>query len=226
MAALTPRRPEGGAQAELIVVPAASVVPIPEGASLQEASTLPMNGLTARLGLEMLGLGPGDTLAVSGGAGLLASYVIGLARERELRVIADAAEADVELVRSFGADEVVPRGAEFAAHVRAVAPEGADGLYDTALLGAEAFGALRDGGGMAVVRGWDDSVPAERGIRIHKVMVRTVLDRTDWLLELRDLAQVGRIALRVAGEYSPEDADEAQQAMAAGGLRGRALIVF
>lgn len=226
MAALTPRRPEGGAQAELIVVPAASVVPIPEGASLQEASTLPMNGLTARLGLEMLGLGPGDTLAVSGGAGLPASYVIGLARERELRVIADAAEADVELVRSFGADEVVPRGAEFAAHVRAVAPEGADGLYDTALLGAEAFGALRDGGGMAVVRGWDDSVPAERGIRIHKVMVRTVLDRTDWLLELRDLAQVGRIALRVAGEYSPEDADEAQQAMAAGGLRGRALIVF
>jgi NADPH:quinone reductase-like Zn-dependent oxidoreductase len=226
MAALTPRRPEGGAQAELIVVPAASVVPIPEGASLQEASTLPMNGLTARLGLEMLGLGPGDTLAVSGGAGLLASYVIGLARERELRVIADAAEADVELVRSFGADEVVPRGAEFAAHVRAVAPEGADGLYDTALLGAEAFGALRDGGGMAVVRGWDDSVPAERGIRIHKVMVRTVLDRTDWLLELRDLAQVGRIALRVAGEYSPEDADEAHQVMAAGGLRGRALIVF
>ena len=35
MAAVMPRRPEGGAQAALIVVPAASVVPVPEGASLE-----------------------------------------------------------------------------------------------------------------------------------------------------------------------------------------------
>ncbi len=34
-------RPEGGAQAELVVVPAAAVVPIPDGATLQQASTLP-----------------------------------------------------------------------------------------------------------------------------------------------------------------------------------------
>jgi NADPH:quinone reductase len=41
MAAVTPRRPEGGAQAELIVVPAASVVPIPDGATLAQAATCP-----------------------------------------------------------------------------------------------------------------------------------------------------------------------------------------
>jgi NADPH2:quinone reductase len=46
MAAVTPRRPEGGAQVELLVVPAASVVAIPTGATLEQASTLPMNGLT------------------------------------------------------------------------------------------------------------------------------------------------------------------------------------
>jgi NADPH:quinone reductase-like Zn-dependent oxidoreductase len=33
MAAVSPRRPEGGAQIELQVVPAASVVPIPIGAT-------------------------------------------------------------------------------------------------------------------------------------------------------------------------------------------------
>src|SRR5947209_7564689 len=38
MAAVSPRRPEGGAQAELIVVPAASVVPIPDGATPQHAA--------------------------------------------------------------------------------------------------------------------------------------------------------------------------------------------
>src|SRR5436190_23217122 len=45
MAAVSPRRPDGGAQVELLVVPEASVAPIPAGASITEAATLPMNGL-------------------------------------------------------------------------------------------------------------------------------------------------------------------------------------
>lgn len=225
MAAVLPRRPEGGAQAGLVVVPEASAVPVPDGATLVAAATLPMNGLTAQLGLELLGLEPGATLAVSGGAGLLASYVIVLAKERGLRVIADAKPADEALVRGFGADEVVPRSdGGFADAVRKVAPDGADALYDTALLGA--LGAVRDGGGMAVVRGWDGENPAERGIEVHPVRVATVMERTDWLEELRALASSSSIALRVAGEYPPEQAAEAHRVMDAGGLRGRAVIVF
>jgi NADPH:quinone reductase-like Zn-dependent oxidoreductase len=225
MAAVMPRRPEGGAQQELLVVPAASVVGIPDGATLQQAATLPMNGLTALLGLELLGLQEGQTLAVSGGAGLLASYVIGLARERGLRVIADAKPEDEALVCGFGADVVVPRGDRFAGAVREAAPDGADGLYDTALLHETAFGALRDGGAMAVVRGWTPE-QTERGIRVEQVWVRNVLERTDWLEELRRLASDGRIQLRVAAEFPPERAAGAQELMDAGGLRGRAVIVF
>ena len=225
MAAVSPRRPEGGAQAELLVAPAVSVVPIPEGATFQQASTLPMNGLTAKLGLELLDLRAGQALAVTGGAGLLASYVIALARAGGLRVIADAKPDDEALVRSFGTNAVVPRGEGFVRAVREAAPGGVDGLFDTALLGRAAFAAIRDGGAMAVVRGWDDS-PTERGIQIHQVAVRTVLERTDWLDELREMASDGRIALRVAAEYPPERAADAQRAMNAGGLRGRAVIVF
>src|SRR3954447_22680620 len=225
MAAVSPRRPEGGAQAELIVVPAASVVPVPAGATFAEAATLPMNGLTAMLGLDLLALPEGGTLAVTGGAGLLASYVIPLAVERGLRVLADAKPEDEDLVRSFGADVVLARGDGFVAAVREAAPDGADGLYDTALLGRDAFGAIRDGGAMAVVRGWDDS-PADRGIDVRPVWVRTVLERTDWLEHLREAAGAGRLQLRVAGEYPPERAAEAHAAMEAGGLRGRAVIVF
>ena len=224
MAAVNPRRPEGGAQAELVVVPLASAVPIPDGATLQQASTLPMNGLTARSGLDLLGLDAGQTLAVSGGAGLLASYVIPLAKMHGLRVVADANPDDEELVRGFGADVVVPRG-DFAAAVREVVPEGADAVFDTALLGRDAFPAIRDGGGIVVVRGWDGS-EAERGIEVHAVRVVSVMDRTDWLEELRESASDGRIALRVAAEYPPEEAAEAHEVMDAGGLRGRAVIVF
>lgn len=225
MAAVSPRRPEGGAQAELLVVPAASVVPIPEGVSLEQAATLPMNGLTALLGLDLLGLSEGQSLAVSGGAGLLASYVIPLAKRRGLRVIADAKPEDRELVRGFGADEIVERSVDFGAAVRTVAPDGVHGVYDTALLHERAFGALRDGGTMVVVRGWKPD-QTERGIVVKQVFVVTVLERTDWLQELRELAGAGELQLRVAAEYPPEQAAEAQQLMDAGGLRGRAVIVF
>ncbi len=110
MAVTTPRRADGGAQSELLVVPAASVVPIPAGATIEQAATLPMNGLTAFRGLELLDLDAGATLLVTGGAGLLASYVIPIAKLQGLRVLADAAPADEELVRGFGADVVLPRG--------------------------------------------------------------------------------------------------------------------
>jgi NADPH:quinone reductase len=226
MAAVSPRRPEGGAQQELLVVPAASVVPIPDGATLIEAATLPMNGLTARSGLELLGLKGGDTLAVTGGAGLLASYVIPLAKERGLRVIADAKPEDEELVRGFGADVVVPRGQGFTDAVLQEAPEGVDAVYDTALLRRAAFPAIRDGGQIVVVRGWDGDEVEDRGIRVHPVRVASVLERTDWLEELRHLASEGRIKLRVAKEFPPEQAAEAERLMDAGGLRGRAVIVF
>ncbi|MDB4944286.1 MAG: NADP-dependent oxidoreductase [Labilithrix sp.] len=224
MAIVDPRRDEGGAQCELIVVPAASAVKVPDGVSLAQASTLPMNGLTAVLGLDMIGLARGETLAVTGGAGVLAQYVIVLAKQRGLRVRADAKPADVELVKSFGADLVVARGEAFNREVLAAAPGGADGVFDTALLHEKVLGAIRDGGGIVTVRGWKG--PTERGIVAHPVMVTDAFERTEWLEELRGLASSGAIELRVAAEYPPERIADAQRAMEAGGLRGRAVIVF
>jgi NADPH2:quinone reductase len=225
MAAVLPRRPEGGAQGELVVAPATSVVRAPAGATLEQAATLPMNGLTALLGLELLGLPEGATLLVTGGAGLLASYTIPLAKRRGLRVLADAAPADDELVRGFGADVVLPRGEGLPAAAREAVPEGVDAVFDTALLGRSAFPAIRPGGALAYVRGWDGD-DVEEGIRIERVWVAPVLDRTDWLRELSELAAAGILQLRVAATFPPERAADAHRLMEAGGLRGRAVIVF
>ncbi len=225
MAAVMPRRPEGGAQAKYIVVPAASVVPIPEGVSFAEAATLPMNGLTALRALELARLGKGQWFAVSGGAGLLAHYAIAAAKRQGMKVIADAKPQEAALVRSYGADVVVERGPGFAEAIRREVPDGVHALLDTALLGEKSFGAIRDGGVYIPVRGWADK-PSERGIEIKPVFVFEVLQRTEWLEQLRDLVATGAIKLRVAGEYPPERIADAQRAMEAGGLRGRAVIVF
>jgi NADPH:quinone reductase-like Zn-dependent oxidoreductase len=225
MAAFSPRRPEGGAQAQLVVVPAASVVPAPAHATPEQAATLPMNGLTALRGLELLDLAEGATLAVTGGAGLLASYVIPLAKQRGLRVLADASPEDEELVRGFGADVVLPRGEGLVEAILDAAPGGVDAVYDTALLQHAVFPAIREGGGIVVVRGWRGE-PVEDGIAVHGVWVGDVFERTDWLHELRGLAEQGVLALRVAETYPPERAADAHRRMEAGGLRGRAVIVF
>jgi NADPH:quinone reductase-like Zn-dependent oxidoreductase len=225
MAAVMPLRPEGGAQAQHIVVPAASVVSIPEGVSLAEASTLPMNGLTALNGLEIAALKKGQTLAVSGGAGLVAHYAIAVAKQRGIKVIADAKPADAELVRGYGADIVVERGPGFAEAIRRELPNGADALLDAAVLGEVSFGAIRDGGTYIPVRGWGDK-PAERGIEIKPMSVSDVLERTEWLELLRDLVAAAKIKLRVVREYAPEQTADAQRALEAGGIRGRSVILF
>jgi ATPase subunit of ABC transporter with duplicated ATPase domains len=107
--------------------------------------------------------------------------------------------------------------------VREVAPDGVDGLVDTALLNRRALPAIRDGGVLVPVRGWEHGEP-ERGIQIRPVLVSTVLERTDWLEQLRELASRHTIQLRVAAVYPPEKAADAQRAMQAGGLRGRAVF--
>ena len=224
MAVTNPRQAGGGAQAQHIVVLAASVVPIPANVSLTEAATLPMNGLTALLALEFAALEKGKLLAISGGAGHLAHYAIALAKRRGLKIIADVKPSENDLVRGYGADEVVERSGDFAAAIRRAVPQGVDALLDTAALGEKAFGALRDDGTYIPVRLWGDK-PGERNLTIKPLMVYQAFERTDWLELLRDVVEAGEIHLRVAGEYGMCEVADAQRALSAGGMRGRPVII-
>lgn len=213
-----------GAYRESIILAADSVVKIPAGATLVEASTLPMNGLTARQSLDQLALRAGQTLAVTGAAGCYGGYVVQLAKAEGLRVIADASSADEQLVRDLGADVVVPRGDDIVAQIRKIAPEGVDGLADGAVQSGLAVGSVRDGGAFVSVRGWGGN--GERGIIFHRTSVRDYDHRADLLDRLRKQVEEGVITLRVAGTYRPEQAAEAHRRLEAGGTRGRCVIVF
>lgn len=225
MAVTNPRSAGGGAQAQHIVVSAASVVPIPANVSLTQAATLPMNGLTALLALEFAALKEGQLLAISGGAGLLAQYTIAFAKRRGLKVVADAKPSDIELVRGYGADIVVERSDDIASAIRTAAPQGADALLDTAALGTKSFGALRDDGTYIPVRLWGDQ-PGERNLTIKPLMVYSAFERTEWLELLRIAVEAGDIRLRVAREYGMHEVADAQRALSAGSLQGRPVIVF
>lgn len=216
--------PEGafGGYSSSLVLPAASVVPSPAGASPAQASTLPMNGLTALLSLRELDLPVGATLAVTGAVGSYGGYVVQLAKDAGLTVVADAKAGEEDLVTALGADHVVPRGEGFAEAVRALVPGGVDALADGAVQEGAVAGAVRDGGAMAVIRGWDGD--PGRGITVHRTFVPTIAQDTEALQHLSDLAGRGALTLRVADVLPMEQAAHAHRRLEGGGVRGRLVL--
>ena len=213
-----------GAYREQIVLDARAVVTAPPGTTHVEACTLPMNGLTARQSLDLLGLSSGQTLAVTGAAGAYGGYVVQLAKADGLTVIADASEADHALVASLGADIVVRRGDDVATRIREHFPDGVDGLADGAVQNELVIAAVRDGGAFTAVRGFAGE--PQRGIRFTATSVRNYDGEFEKLERLRQQAESGVVTLRVADTYPPERASEAHRRLEAGGTRGRLVIVF
>jgi NADPH2:quinone reductase len=213
-----------GAYREQIVLDARSVVRAPAGKTHAEAATFPMNGLTARLSLDLLKLSPGRVVAVTGAAGAYGGYVIQLAKSEGLTVIADASEKDEKLVASLGADIVVRRGDDVASRIRGHFPQGVDGLADGAVLNALVIPAVRDGGAFTSVRGFQ-GIP-QRDIRFTTTMVRSYAHEFEKLDRLRQQVEAGEITLRVADVYPPERAGEAHRRLEAGGTRGRLVVQF
>ncbi|MDY7103345.1 MAG: NADP-dependent oxidoreductase [Actinomycetota bacterium] len=211
-----------GAYASSLVVPVGSVARMPKGATYAEAASLPMNALTARLALDLLALEPGSTLAVTGAAGAFGGYVVELARADGLRVIADASEADEELVAGLGADVIVRRGDDVAARIVAAVPGGVDGLADGSVQNELVVPAVRDGGAYASVRGWPGT--GERDLAFHRVWVREYAQEQAKLDRLRQQVEEGSVTLRVAATYPAAEAAEAHRRLEAGGTRGRLII--
>jgi NADPH:quinone reductase len=216
LAVVDPRRPRGGAQAELVAVPVASVAPIPDEISDIEAAAVPMNALTVRQALRRLALARGATLGVIGAAGAVGRYAVELGAHAGLEVIADA--------QAHGAHHVVIRSEDPAHTFRTVAPDGVDGLIDTAVLDAAALGAIRDGGALATLRRW--AGPSVRGIRIEPVWVPADFEDAEGLQEIAVHLAAGRLRPTIADTLPVDDVASAHRRLEAGKTGGRLVLRF
>jgi NADPH:quinone reductase-like Zn-dependent oxidoreductase len=213
-----------GGYRENLVLPGDSVVRVPASADAVAAATLPMNALTARLALDLMALRPGQVVAVTGAAGAFGGYVVELAKADGLTVVADASEADEEMVRGLGADVVVRRGDDVADRIREHFPDGVDGLADGAVQDALVLPAVADGGAVATVRGYRGD--GARDLRMLPTLVRRVAQDRAALDCLRRQAEDGVLTLRVARTFPAAEAGEAHRLLAAGGVRGRLVLLF
>lgn len=211
-----------GAYSEQITLNQFAVVKAPKGFSFVESATLPMNGLTARLSLDLLNLTKGQVVAVTGGPGAYGGYVIQLAKADGLIVIADSNESDIELLRELGVDHIIPRGENFAKKIKEVFPNGVDGIADGALLNEKAIDAVKDNGSFTSVRGFKGE--PQRNINFTATWVSEYDCNFEKLDELRQQVEDGLLTLRVADTVSPQNASEAHKRLDGGGTRGRMVI--
>ena len=213
-----------GAYREQIVLDQNAVVRAPKDTSHIEACTLPMNSLTARLSLDLLGLKEGQVLAVTGSPGAYGGYVVQLAKADGLTVIADSNESDEELLKSLGVDFIIPRGEGYAETIRQEFPNGVDGIADGALLNELAIDAVKDGGSFTSIRGFKGK--PQREIDFTTTWVTAYDCKKDILETLRQQTEEGILTLRVADTVDIENASEAHRRLEAGGTRGRMVIKF
>lgn len=78
----------------------------PDGVDDRTAATLAIAGSTASAALDVLGLGPGDTVLVGGAGGGVGVFAVQLARIAGARVIGTGSPSSAEYLRSLGAEPV------------------------------------------------------------------------------------------------------------------------
>src|SRR5678809_1168903 len=127
--------PKGGFYAQYTAVKADNVSLIPGQLSIEAASVLPTDALTALTGLEkVLGLKSGQTLMVFGASGGIGHLALQLAKRLGANVFAIASGDDgVELAKKLGADSAVDgRGDDVLNAAMEFAPNGIDAALVTA----------------------------------------------------------------------------------------------
>jgi NADPH:quinone reductase-like Zn-dependent oxidoreductase len=208
--------PKGGFYAEYAVVNTDYVYPIPSGLTVEQAGAMPVDAITALLGLDnVLGLTKGESVLIFGAGGGLGHLAVQLAKRMGARVFAVASGTDgVALAERLGADVTVNgREVDVAAAARKFMPGG----IDTALLTAggeaaeQALESLREGGRVAYPRG----VQPEPKDRADRVVSQYVGDNPGpgVVEKLNRLIASGPFEVHVSRTFPLEHAAEAHRVL-------------
>jgi NADPH2:quinone reductase len=236
----------GGGYAQYVAVPAAQVMPIPDGVSIADAAGLPEAACTVWSNLVLTArLRPGEIILVHGGASGIGSHAIQVARALGATVAATAgSKAKMDLCGELGAEIVIShRDEDFVERVRAATEgNGADVILD--IMGASYLHRNLDAlapDGRLVIIGMQGGVTAELniGALIGKrlqvigtalrarpiggphgkgVIVQAVLASV-W-----PMIAAGTVRPVIGARFPIEDAAEAHRVLAAGEIAGKIVL--
>jgi len=213
---------EYGTYADYVTVPEGYLAHMPDELSFEEAAALPLVGLTAHQGLEILGLRGGEYLFVNGGAGGVGHMVVQLAVARGARVAATASPANHDFLRELGAEpfdyangDLRERWREFTGGA------GADAAFD--IFGGDgleqAFGVMRKGGRLVSI-----AAPPEprECFEVRYEFVRP--SGYDLGEHITPLVDEGAVRPHLQQTFPLERAAEAMEVLEGGHVRGKLAL--
>jgi len=229
-------RPFGSA-AQLVALPAAQAVALPEGVSLEEGACLGIPALTAWYALHHTPDIAGKTILVVGGAGSVARYAIEIAKSRGARVLATTSvEEKAQYALAAGADLALDyRAPDFSDRVLAeTAGKGLDYDLESNLAGnAAILPAIMAEHGTIVVYGTggnEATIPSNaimrKNIRMQFVFVYEIpkAERLSALAGITALLKRRAITKPQTLVFDLDQAVEAHEAVEDGSRIGQVLV--
>jgi NADPH:quinone reductase-like Zn-dependent oxidoreductase len=201
VAAVAPDVTDFGAAAEYVAVPAADLATRPATVSHVESAALPLAGLTAwQAPVDHAKVQAGERVLVHGGAGGVGALTVQVAHALGAEVTTTIRGAVAEVVRGFGADDVID--------TRSEAFDAPGATYDVVIdtVGREtlkrSFGVLRRGGRLVTL-----SAPPPEGraaaFGVEATFFIVIPDRAQ-LTNLAKLVDESKLDVEIAATYTLE----------------------
>ena len=208
-----------GGTAEQVVLSAWAS--IPDTLTVEQAAGAAFAGVVAVRALELIGLRSGQTLLIEGAAGGVGSIAGQVALARGLVVIGTASKENHDYLTSMG---VIPTtyGEGLPARASVLAPNGVDGVLDTA-----GSGSLAD---LIAITGTADRVASLADFNAAALGARLVDgtsgDPAAALREIADLAADGRLTVTVTQTFPLERIADAHALSQTGHVRGKLVVTL
>ena len=227
-----------GTVAEFVTVSSDTIAKKPDSISYEEASALPLAGLTAIQALEKAGLKKDDRILIHAGSGGVGSFAIQYAKTKGAIVYTTTSSKNVDWVKALGTDRVIDYTEE---NYKEVA-NNLDLVFDT--LGDsytfEAFDIIKEGGKVSSIAGPPSEETAKQmgieGYKLPEELTEKIQAKSadyfftwmqpnaDQLNAITAMVQDGQIKPIVDLIYSFEDSIEAYQYLATGRAKGKIII--
>jgi NADPH:quinone reductase-like Zn-dependent oxidoreductase len=222
--------PRDGALAEFVVVPVDRIVPIPESLDFEPAAALPVAGGTALQALvDQARIAAGQRVLITGAAGGVGHFAVQIAKHLGAHVVGVCGAANVEFVRSLGADEVI----DYAREDFTRRDDRFDVVFDAA--GASSFAAARQvladagcyvntGGDAAAVASTVAAAVFARLTSRQRAVPFALNNSPQTWERLATLAHERVLRAHVERTIALEDVADAMRAMETGHGRGKIVV--
>ena len=210
-----------GSFAEFAPVKAASIALKPESVDFVTAAAYPLVTVSAYQALvDHMAIQAGQKILIHGGAGGIGAVAIQLAHHFGAHVTTTSTAADLEFVKSLGADEVI----DYQTQDFATVVSDMDAVYDT--IGGEtnqkSYGVLKSGGALvSMVLAEDASLLAQHDIKYTYQFTKVTTER---LQQVTKLIEAGDLTINVDKVFTLEQAAEALEYLKVDHPRGKVVI--